>query len=68
MVDRDELIHEVMEANDSVAAANESVTEAVRTRAHAVKLALDAGCGAQPLANALGVSRHRIYQMRDQGK
>jgi len=67
MADRDELIHEVLDAQDAVAKAEQSVRDAIQTRAEAVKQALDAGCGAQPIADALDVGRHRIYQMRDQG-
>lgn len=67
MADRDELIHQVMDAQDAVADAEQTVRDAIQTRAEAVKQALDAGCGAQSIADALGVGRHRIYQMRDQG-
>lgn len=67
MADRDALIDEVLQAQEKVQEANDVVTQAIRDRAEAVKAALESGCGAQPLADALGVKRHRVYQMRDQG-
>lgn len=68
MADRDELIDDVMVAQEKVAEADQEVRDAIAMRAHAVAQALKAGCGAQPIAEALGVGRHRVYQMRDQGQ
>ena len=68
MSSHDEMIDDVLTAQERVQAAEEDLRQAILDRGEAVRVALDAGAGAQPIATALGLSRHRIYQMRDAGK
>lgn len=68
MTDHDELIDAVLAAQEQVKAAEDALQQAILDRGEAVRVALDAGVGAQPIAAALGLSRHRVYQMRDAGR
>ena len=68
MTDHDELIDGVLTTQEQVKAAEAALQQAILDRGEAVRAALDAGAGAQPIAAALGLSRHRVYQMRDAGR
>ena len=68
MTDHDALIDGVLTAQEQVKAAEAALQQAILDRGEAVRAALDAGAGAQPIAAALGLSRHRVYQMRDAGR
>lgn len=68
MTSHDELIDAVLTAQEQVKAAEEVLAQRILDRGEAVRAALDAGAGAQPIAAALGLSRHRVYQMRDAGR
>lgn len=68
MTSHDELIDDVLTAQKQVKDAEDELTQRIRDRADAIRVALDAGAGAQPIAEALGLSRHRVYQMRDAGR
>lgn len=63
MSPHDQMIDEILDAHQAVADAEAEVTDRVAHRAHLVQQALDAGAGAQPIADALGVARSRVYQM-----
>lgn len=67
MSSQDEMIDDVLTAQERVQAADEDLRQAILDRGESVRVALDAGTGAQPIADALGLSRHRVYQMRDAG-
>lgn len=66
-MEQNKLIDDVLAAQQAVAEAEQKVKLAITARAETVRAALDEGIGAQPVADALGVRRHRVYQMRDQG-
>ena len=68
MTDYDALIDGVLTAQEQVKAAEDVLAQRILDRGEAVRVALDAGVGAQPIADALGLSRHRVYQMRDAGR
>lgn len=68
MSSKQQFIDNVVAASEAIEQAQEAVTAAIADRADAIRAALDAGVGATPIAQALGVTRHRIYHMRDQGK
>ena len=68
MTDHDGLIDAVLTAQEKVKDAEEVLAQRILDRGEAVRVALDAGTGAQPIADALGLSRHRVYQMRDAGR
>lgn len=67
MTSHDELIDNILTAQEKVKAAEDDLRQAILDRGESVRVALDAGTGAQPIADALGLSRHRVYQMRDAG-
>ncbi|MGQ7788910.1 hypothetical protein [Nesterenkonia sp. K-15-9-6] len=63
----DEQIDAIMNAHAAVADAEREVSERVAYRAHLVRQALDSGVGAQPIADALGVARPRVYRLANPG-
>jgi FixJ family two-component response regulator len=60
-------IDDVYDAHQACEQAARDMEAAVAERARVVRAALAAGAGAQPIADALEVSRQRVYQMAKQG-
>lgn len=65
MSSADQQIDDILAAHEAVADAEREVTERVAYRAHLVKQALADGVGAQPIADALGVARPRVYRLAE---
>lgn len=60
-----EALAEVEAADQAVTAAQELVSAAAERRSAAVRAALLAGVPVRVVADTLGVSRGRVYQLRD---
>lgn len=50
---------------DNVVRSHQGIETAKRRRQRDIQIALSAGVPATALASVLGISRHRIYQIRD---
>lgn len=64
----EELVGRALEAHQRALALQEEMQQASAETGAAVRAALKAGAGAVALAEVLGVSRQRVYQMAGSSK
>lgn len=63
MSNHDELIDQIISLTEDITSRQAGIDDLHAERRQAIAQALSAGVGAQPLANALGISRQQVYKL-----